>query len=345
MNQNEGTVLIIDDEPANLSVLGGMLAESGYDVRIASSGEEGLKSVFYSPPDIILLDVMMPKMDGFETIRLLKLTPEGEKIPVIFITALDQTVNKVNAFRAGGVDYVTKPFASIEVLHRIATHIELKRYRDQLEAEVRDRTNQLELINIALVSSLESANSWRDDDCAEHIKRVGEYSGELAGAIGLSKAAIQEIKRFAPIHDIGKIAIPDNILKKPDKLTVEEFEVMKRHCNAGSSMLDNKGVPQKARNIVKHHHERWNGKGYPDGLAGTGIPLEARIVALADVYDALRSKRIYKEAFSPEKTASMIISESGKHFDPELVEAFKYKRDVFEGIAERFPDEKASDPS
>jgi len=339
-----GSVLIVDDEPANLSVLGGLLAEAGYEVRIATNGEDGVSTAAYDPPDLVLLDIMMPGMDGLETIRRLRLNTATVRIPVIFVTALSEVGTKISAFKAGGVDYVTKPYQPVEVLQRVATHIELKRYRDLLEEQVRERTNELEQINFALVSALESANAWRDDDSAEHIKRVGSYSGELAVALGLPESHSSEIRRFAVIHDIGKVAVPDIVLKKPGRLDPQEFEIMKSHCNAGCAMLDHPGVPERAKNIVRFHHERWDGKGYPEGLAGKAIPLEARIVALADVYDALRSRRVYKEAFSAAKAAEIIKSDSGTHFDPSLVEAFIARRTEFEEISAMQPDRKQGGP-
>jgi putative two-component system response regulator len=332
---SSGTVLIIDDEPSNLAILGRILADADFDVRIASGGAEGVGSSSISPPDIILLDIMMPGVDGFETMKRLRRDPATSRIPVIFITALADIEHKVRAFRSGGVDYVTKPFESVEVLQRISTHVELKRYREHLEEDVRERSHELEMINIALVGALESANSWRDDDSAAHIKRVGAYSGILAEALGLPSKVAGEIRRFATIHDIGKIAVPDAILKKPGRLTPKEFTIMKEHCEAGSAMLENPGVPQRARNIVRSHHEKWDGSGYPDGLAGADIPLEARIVPVADVYDALRCRRVYKEPFDAAKAALIIEEGMGRHFDPVVVNAFRLRRAEFEDIADR----------
>ncbi|HUX37732.1 MAG TPA: HD domain-containing phosphohydrolase [Rectinemataceae bacterium] len=335
-----GSVLIIDDEPANLRVLGSLLADSDYEVRVATGGEEGIATASYDPPDLILLDIMMPGMDGLETMGRLRRQAATSSIPVIFVTALADIESKILAFDAGGVDFVTKPYQPIEVLRRVATHVELKRHRDRLEEEVRERSGELELINLALVSALESANAWRDDDSAEHIKRVGAYSAEIAGALGLPQPMVAEIRRFAVIHDIGKVAVPDRVLHKPARLDPEEFEVMKGHCEAGYAMLDHPGVPESARNIVRFHHEKWDGSGYPFGLETEDIPLEARIVALADVYDALRSRRVYKDALPADEAADIILSNAATHFDPRIVAAFEARRRSFEEIAQMVPDKQ-----
>ena len=333
-----GSVLIIDDEPANLAVLGRMLADADFEVRVALSGGDAVETASFAAPDLILLDIMMPDMDGYETMRRLRRMASTAQVPVIFMTALSDIEHKVRAFQEGAVDYITKPFESIEVLQRVSTHVELKRHRERLEEEVRERSHQLELINFALVSALESANAWRDNDSAAHIRRVGIYSGLIAEALGLPPPVVGEISSYATIHDIGKIAVPDRILKKPGPLTPEEFAIMKEHCVAGSAMLANPGVPDRARIIVRSHHEKWNGLGYPDGLRGEAIPLEARIVPIADVYDALRTKRVYKEAFDPEKAARIIVDGSGSHFDPAVVKAFRLRRRDFEEVAINVPD-------
>lgn len=338
LSGREDTVLIVDDEMKNIQVLGQLLRKHQLDVHVATNGEEALAAISHQVPDLILLDVMMPKMDGYELARRIKATSSVRNTPILFLTALSDIDSKVKAFESGGVDFITKPFQTTEVIHRVKTHLELKHYRDDLEHQVRERVNEIEQINIALVNSLESANYFKDNDTGKHIKRVSEFAFLIAGGMGIDSKKRNEIHRYASLHDIGKVGVPDKILQKAGKLNKEEFDTMTRHCKIGFQMVDRPGISSVLKNIVQHHHEKWDGGGYPYGLERSKIPLEAHIVAIADVYDALRSERVYKPAFSREKSEAIIMESSGSHFDPKMVAVFSSCMNEMDRIFEELKD-------
>ena len=333
---SQGTVLAVDDTPANLGILFEMLDAEGFVVLVAQNGPGAIARAQKTQPDIILLDVMMPEIDGFETCRRLKETPTTQDIPIIFMTALAETIDKVKGFSLGAVDYITKPIETQEVLARIRTHLALQRLQRDLKEKnalladrerhlsrlVEEKTQKIEHITLALVNALEHANAANDQETGHHVKRVGAYSACVAEYYGCDREFVKRIKLYAPLHDVGKVGLPDAILKKPGKYTVDEFLAMQEHVRIGAQILDSEGLDPMARNIALYHHERWNGSGYINRLRGEKIPLEARIVALADVYDALSSTRVYKEVFPKMQVESVLREESGKHFDPALVEVF-----------------------
>jgi putative two-component system response regulator len=352
----KATIMVVDDTPANLKLLEEMLRTQDYRVVQFPRGIMALKAAAKNPPDLILLDIMMPEMDGFEVCRKLKADENLKHIPVLFISALDGTDDKIKAFAAGGLDYVTKPFQEAEVLARVKTHIELHQVRrklkelnlylaDQVEQQVKEIADS-QLATILAVSKLAEN---RDDDTGHHIERTRILCKILAEQLAtlphysqtISDNFITNIYHAAPLHDIGKIGIPDSILLKPGKLTSEEFDVMKTHATIGATTLQavqhrypgnefiNMGIA-----LTRSHHEKWDGSGYPDGLKGEAIPLCGRIMALVDVYDALRSKRTYKDAFTHERSCSIIEEGAGRHFDPTIVEAFTVLQSEFEMIAE-----------
>jgi putative two-component system response regulator len=319
-----------------------------------------LKAARENAPDLILLDIMMPEMDGFEVCGRLKADAALKEIPVIFISALDDVTNKVSAFSGGGVDYVPKPFQAEEVLARVRTHLTLRRMQRELERHnlhleelVREKVKEISDSQLATILALSRLAESRDDDTGRHIERTRTFCRLLAErlcdhpryAASINEAYLENIFHAAPLHDIGKVGIPDRILLKPGRLTPEEFEIMKAHTVIGARTLQaarsrypgnaflNMGIA-----IAHSHHERWDGSGYPDGLAGEDIPLAGRIMALADVYDALRSKRPYKPAFSHEKSRDIILAEAGKQFDPVLVETFKGLEVKFAEIREKMGD-------
>jgi len=339
------TVLIVDDLLENRKLLAKIITDnSDYNVLLADDGESALQ-IFEQKnndenniPDIILLDIMMPNLDGFATAKKIKTFKDYANIPIIFITALDDVDSKIKAFEVGGIDFITKPFYHREVLSRINTHIRSKLERDNLDALVKERTKEVERINLALVKALINANYYNDDETGNHIKRVAKYSEIIATALDLPLEKINEITLYAPLHDIGKVGIPHNILKKPGKLTPEEFKIMMRHSYIGYQMINDPAISETAKNIVLFHHEKWDGTGYPRRLKGDEIPIEAQIVALADVYDALRAERVYKSAFSKEQTEEIIKSSSGAHFMPQLIEVFDKVKDKFEEIYWKFKD-------
>lgn len=330
-------ILIVDDNNENRRVLATVLSKNtDHDLTLANDGPSALESTWSENPDLILLDIMMPGMDGFEVAEKLKDDERSTNIPILFITANTDSDSISRAFNTGGIDYITKPFNHEELLARVNAQVKMKRYQNELNiknklleskkllliAEVDEKTKMVDDISSALITALESANIMNDTDTGNHIKRVSEYAVLLAGKISDSSDFIKQIKLYASLHDIGKVGIPDKLLKKPGKFTPEEMEDMKLHVEYGAKMLTAPGIPVMAANIAKYHHEKWDGTGYIEGLKGTAIPLEARIVALADVYDALGTKRVYKEAFPEEKIDKIISEERDKHFDPELVDIY-----------------------
>lgn len=355
------TILVIDDTPANVHVAMELLHAEGFRVLVAEDGEEGLERARLGRPDLILLDVMMPGVDGFETCRRLKADDATRDIPVIFLTALAYTEQKLTGFAVGGADYVTKPIQQEELLARVRTQLEnqtakkiLKEQNTLLEAEVARRTLEISLIQDVTIQCMASLAETRDNETGNHIRRTQYYVKSLAlnlrhhprFAAVLTDDAIEALYKSAPLHDIGKVGIPDAILLKPGRLTAEEFEIMKTHTTLGRDaimmaerLLD---APNSflrfAREIAHSHQEKWDGSGYPEGLAGEAIPLSGRLMAVADVYDALISKRVYKAAFTHEEAAAIICEGSGKHFDPAIVEAFCAIEHEFIEIAERFKD-------
>lgn len=355
------TILIVDDAPENLTLLSELL-KLLYRVKAARSGEKALQIVLSDePPDLILLDVMMPGMDGFEVCRRLRDDARTRHIPVIFITAQDTADEEIRGLELGAVDYLTKPINPPTVLMRVDNQLRIKAaadfLRDQnefLEREVQRRTRELTAIQDVTILAMASLAETRDNETGNHIRRTQHYVSALAEhlqqhprfAAELDMETRQLLFKSAPLHDIGKVGIPDHILLKPGRLTPEEFELMKRHTTLGVDALQKAeerlgmDVPflRLAKQIAAGHHEKWDGSGYPKGLAGEAIPLSARLMALADVYDALISKRVYKSPMSHSSAVEYIQSQRGRHFDPDVTDAFLALKDEFRSIAERFND-------
>ena len=360
MNIAEAVILVVDDKPSNLEVLFNIFENTSYDALFASDGSACLQIAAEEQPHLILLDVMMPGIDGFETCRRLKADPATQAIPVIFMTALADTTNKVKGFALGAVDYVTKPIQPEEVLARVKTHLTLEELQRELRAKnaellgknteleaknalladreahlrhlVEEKTKKISSITIALVNVLENANLMNDIDTGKHIKRVSAYSAFVAEQCGCAPEFVKRIRLYASLHDVGKVGLADMILKKPGKYTDAEFHLMQQHVVIGAQILASDEIDGMARNIALYHHERWDGAGYVQGLAGEATPLEARIVALADAYDALTTERVYKEAFSEEDAEQIIVEETGTHFDPQIVAVFLAHKDAIRGI-------------
>ena len=355
------TILIVDDSPENLAVLNELL-QPIYRVRIATSGENALRLAVTTPkPDLILLDVMMPGMDGYEVFTHLSADPCTRDIPVIFVTAMDSTEAEMRGLEAGAMDYITKPIVPLIVLARVRTQLELKKARDWLcnqndflEAEVARRMGENLLIQDVSILALAHLAETRDPETGNHLRRTQGYVLALAEQLRnnprfsalLTTANIELLAKSAPLHDIGKVGIPDSILLKPGKLTAEEWQIMKTHASLGSKAIEQAEseitTPVEflvlAKEIAHWHHERWDGSGYPDGLVGDAIPVSARLMALADVFDALINRRVYKEAFSFADAKDIIAAERGRQFDPDVVEAFLAIFDVFVAIATRYDD-------
>lgn len=341
----QASILVVDDVPANLTLLSGMLKEKGHRVRPVPSGKLALKAVEREAPDLILLDINMPEMDGYEVCQKLKQDVRFRDIPVIFISALAETLDKVKAFGSGGVDYVTKPFQFEEVEARVETHLKLRRYQVNLEQLVKKQVAEISASQLATIFALSKLAESRDRETGKHLERVQVYCKMLAERLGseppydklIGKDFINNIFNASPLHDIGKVAIPDRVLLKPTMLTPDELEIIKNHTVVGAATIEavKEIYPQNTFlemgiAIARSHHECWDGSGYPDGLKGERIPLAARIMAVADVYDALRSKRCYKEPISSNKCSEIIKHNSGTHFDPSLVAAFLGLKEEFD---------------
>jgi putative two-component system response regulator len=334
---NECKILIVDDYEINILVLIEAL-RSYSKISVSQDSKIAFDSLFYVLPDIILLDISMPYMSGLDVCKYIKNNKDTNDIPVIFITSEQDPLTLNKAFELGAVDYIKKPFDIIEVNARIKTHLKLKiaerklkEYNTSLEVKVAERTKKLEEKNIELnevkretIFRLCLAAELRDTDTGNHIKRIQAYTELIALKCGMSQEDAVQLGLASSMHDLGKIGISDHILLKPGKLTPEEYEIMKQHTVIGASALaDGKSDLLRVAHIVAlSHHERWDGKGYLQGLRGANIPIEARIVGLVDVFDALLSRRSYKDAFSVDDAVSIIISEKGKHFDSKLVDVF-----------------------
>jgi putative two-component system response regulator len=355
------TVLVVDDVPENLTVLGELLCDE-YTVRAANSGPAALHLARVSPqPDLILLDVMMPGMDGYQVMERLRADPATRHIPVICVTALSGSEEEERGLQLGAADYITKPLKPRVVLARVRSQIELKHARDRLsnqnaflEAEVARRMRENQQVQDAGILALARLAETRDSETGNHLLRTQEYVRRLAQLLrdhprfneGLDDHAIDLLAKSAPLHDIGKVGIPDHILLKPGRLDSAEWEIMKTHAQMGAESIERAERDADrpieflavAKLIARHHHERWDGLGYPDGLVGDAIPLPARLMALADVFDALISKRVYKDAFPFTQARDMIAASRGKHLDPAVVDAFVSDFAAFCDIAERHAD-------
>jgi len=318
------TILIVDDTPANLDVLRGALQDQ-YRVKVALSGVKALKIVQNQPrPDMILLDVMMPDMDGYEVCRRLKADPLTAKIPVIFVTSKSDIDDEERGLALGAVDYVTKPVSPPIVQARVRTHLALYDQNRELERRVAERTAELQAVRLEILHRLGQAAEFKDDETGLHVLRMSHYARLLAQVMGVSEDWCDLLLHAAPMHDIGKIGIPDRILLKPGKLDAEEWRIMQRHPEYGATILGEHPaeVMVMAREVALNHHERWDGSGYPQRLSGAAIPLSGRLVAIADVFDALTSERPYKKAWTVDAAVALIDEGRGRHFDPDLVPIF-----------------------
>jgi putative two-component system response regulator len=366
------TILVVDDEPLNLAVLSGLL-NPHYRVLGARSGAVALSLLVHELPDLVLLDVMMPEMDGYAVLDHLQRDPRSRAVPVIFVTALGTEVDEADGLARGAVDYIVKPVKPAIVLARVRTQLEIKRSREHLaqhntwlELELARRMRDALLAQDLTLCAMAELAETRDSDTGNHILRTQRYvealarrlQAEPAYAAQLEEAQLQRIVKAAPMHDIGKIGIRDDVLLKPGRLTPEEFDVMKTHARVGGNAIAHAihkalamhaddgqhDMPESvrflevARLIATHHHERWDGNGYPDGLAGPDIPLPARLMALADVFDALTMRRIYKQPWPVQDAVAHIAAQAGTQFDPAIVAAFLSIADDFATIAQQLAD-------
>ncbi len=358
---DEPVILIVDDNPQNLGVLGELL-KGDYRVLAAATGARALHLMAQSPrPDLVLLDVMMPGIDGYEVLRRMRRIDGMADVPVIFTTAMTAEEDESRGLELGAVDYLTKPLRPAIVLARVQTHLALKRARDRLqvdkcalEQEVLRRTREIQLAQDVTIRALARLAETRDNETGNHILRTQDAVQHLATLAArdprfgreLDPTAITLMAKSAPLHDIGKVGIPDHILLKPGKLTPEEWTTMRRHTTLGADALRRaeadarQALPflEYAKQIALSHHERWDGSGYPEGLSGHAIPLAARIMAIADVFDALTSARVYKPAMPAAEAREIMVAERGRHFDPDLLDIFLGDFDGFCAISCRYPD-------
>lgn len=353
MSQKKPKVLIADDVTENIDILMHVLQQD-YAIIAAKDGEKALSLARTAPhPDLILLDIMMPKMDGYQVCTALREDPATATIPILFITALDGFEEESKGLSLGAVDYITKPFIPDLVQARVANHIELKRHRDKLEELVSERTQELALTQEVTIYTLANLAETRDPETGGHIRRTQTYVRLLAEKLQhhprfsdqLDTQTIELLYKSAPLHDVGKVGVSDTILLKPGKLTNEEFDAMKLHTTYGRDslhtaveQLGETSFLRYAQEVAYTHHEKWDGSGYPQGLKGEEIPLSGRLMALADVYDALISKRVYKPPFPHSKAVTIIEESSGTHFDPEIASAFLEIAEAFRQTALEFAD-------
>ena len=318
------TILIVDDTPENIDVLRGLL-EADYKVKVALEGNRALKiAISSNPPDLILLDIMMPGLSGYDVCEQLKDNPLTRRIPVIFVTAMGEVDDESKGFALGAVDYMTKPVSPPIVHARVRTHLALYDQALQLEDTVQQRTKELNDTRMEIIRRLGRAAEYKDNETGMHVIRMSLYSKILARAAGLDEEQAELLLNAAPMHDVGKIGIADHILSKPGSLNNEEWAVMRKHPEFGAEIIgDNaSSILRMARIVALAHHEKWDGSGYPLGLSGENIPLAARIVAIADVFDALTTMRPYKEAWSVDDAIADLQKDAGSHFDPQLVSKF-----------------------
>ena len=366
-------ILVVDDLKENTDLLTNFLEPQGYEVIAALSGAEALRLVDQAPPDVVLLDLVMPEMDGYEVCQLLKENPRTRHIPIIVVSGLSEREANVKAIEAGADDFIVKPFDSAVLEARIRSslrtkflHDQIFEYQDQLETNnetledcVRERTAQIERTQEITVFTLSKLAESRDSETGDHLERMRCYAREVASHLitndkykdDYDDHFVNQIFQSSPLHDIGKVGIPDRILLKPGKLTEKEFEIMKKHSAIGGETLKAAGEEAgegsflaMGRDIAFSHHEKWDGSGYPYGLKGEEIPLASRIVAVGDVYDALTSRRPYKEPFSHEKSMAIIMKGRGSHFDPDVVDAFLASEAEIIAIRERFQNTDGQSP-
>ena len=359
------TLLVVDDNPDNLALLVDLL-KPDYRVLAANSGRRTLELARSEPtPDLILLDVMMPGMDGYAVLAALREDARTRGIPVIFVTAMDTTTDEEHGLKQGAVDYITKPIRPAIVQARVRTHLELKRSRDRLsnqnvflEEEIARRMAENQIVQDVSIHALGCLAEMRDPETGNHIRRTQGYVDALARRLHnhprfktvLTDPVVRQLAKSAPLHDIGKVGIPDHILQKPGKLTADEWAIMQTHARLGAEAIEHAERDAEkpvaflalAREIAHWHHEKWDGSGYPDGLAGEAIPISARLMALADVFDALISVRVYKAAMSFEQAHGIIVEGRGRHFDPDVVDAYLAIVDEFTAIAEHYRDDETA---
>ena len=353
--KDKPVILVVDDQPQNVELLEAHLVPQGYEIVKAANGEEALGKLSTNQIDLILLDVMMPGMDGFEVTRRVRQDDKHRLLPIILVTALRETEDRVKGIEAGCDDFLSKPVDKVELLARVRSLLKVKAYNDlmanyrkELEAEVTRRTEELrhaferiKASSLETIYRLSMASEYRDDTTDAHIKRMSHYCAAIARRMGLDENTIETILYAAPMNDLGKIGIPDSILMKPTKLDSMEWEIMKLHTVIGAKILEGSDAEfiRLGETIALCHHEKWDGSGYPNRLSGKDIPIAARIAAIADVFDALTSKRPYRKPFSAEESLTIISEGRGSHFDPDVVDAFFAIQDEILTVKKQYGDD------
>ena len=348
-------ILVVDDEESSLRLIGAFLAHEAYQITFAQNGKEALLHVQNNCPDVILMDAMLPDGDGFQIAKKLKEDDKTKIIPIVMVTTLSKTSDRIKALEAGIDDFLTKPVDRTELIARVRSLLKVKRYNDhminyqtELETEVGKRSEQLKHAlekireaSLDTIRRLSQAAEYKDIDTGAHIVRMSRYAAAVAHEMGMNAEEVENILYASPMHDVGKISVPDRILLKPAKLDAEEWKIMKQHTVNGARILEGSesGFLRLAEEIALTHHEKWDGSGYPRQHKETKIPLPGRITAIADVFDALTSKRPYKEAFPVEKSLDIIKKSRGTHFDPDVVDAFMSVRDEILSIKAEFNDD------
>ncbi|MCW8928955.1 MAG: response regulator [Gammaproteobacteria bacterium] len=339
--QTKQTILIVDDVKENIALLNELLSED-YNIVAALNGEKALRLASNAPqPDLILLDILMPGIDGYEVCQRLKANDLTKNIPVIFVSALHDELDEEKGFNSGGLDFVNKPIKPLIVKARVKTHLALSQQNKVLEDKVRERTASLEMSHLETLHGLTKVIGCSNEGKGFHLIRMSHYAYRIAEEMGMSLEWCDLLYKATPLYDIGKIGIPESILLKPGKLTADERKIMESHCEKGSEILENSddnSVLKMARSIALYHHEKYNGEGYPFALVGDDIPVEGRIMAVVNVFDALTSVRPYKEISSDDEALEIIKQESGQHFDPEIVSIFVHQWQEIIKIKNRFSD-------
>lgn len=349
------SIIVVDDNMQNIKIAMSILSDLDCELIYATNGKQALERIRANKPDLILLDIMMPELDGIETCQVLKTDKDLSKIPIIFLTAKSDQEDIIKGFEVGALDYILKPFNSEELIARVKTHLKLYSYEKSLERQIRLRTIEIKTLQSLIIQAMGTMAEYRDNETGGHISRTQHYVKELAICMKttysekypiLTDEYIDLLFESAPLHDVGKVAIRDNILLKPAKLEDHEFEQMKKHTQYGYDVISD--IEKKmgessfltiAKEVAGYHHEKWDGSGYHEGLKGEEIPLSARIMAVADVYDALISKRVYKDSMSHQQAMGIIEGGSGNHFDPTIVECFLKIEETIKEIAEKFKDD------
>jgi len=353
--KDKPVILVVDDQLQNIELLEAQLVPHGYEIIMAVNGEDALDKLSGNRIDLILLDIMMPSMDGFEVTRRVRQSEKTRLLPVILVTALWETEDRIKGIEAGCDDFISKPIDKLELLARIRSLLKVKDYNDlmlnyrtELESEVRARTEQLKqalqrikTASLDTIYRLSMASEYKDEDTGAHIKRMSRYSAAVARRMGLDENTTETILYAAPMHDLGKIGIADQILMKPAKLDPAEWKIMKMHTVIGAKILQGSDAEfiKLGESVALSHHEKWDGSGYPNGDKGLEIPVAGRIVAIADVFDALTSKRPYKEPFTIEKSLAIVKEGRGTHFDPDVVDAFFDIQDEILNIKKQYSED------